>query len=156
MLVTLFMKLIYSQFLNKIIISNCIKIEWLFVIVNLLSSRIFIITRCFRVKFLSTFSKMIRHTTKTRKSKKMNFVDYFILFSRCNLSNFWSIINRFRSFNEYIFWIILKTLIKFQSLLKKIVIYFVWDKLTILSIFFHKIKNSSINFWNLIIFSNFL
>ena len=127
----------------------------MFVIVNLLSSRIFTITWYFQLKFLSTFSKMIRYITKTKKSKKINFVDYFILFSRCNLSNFWSIINRFRSSNEYIFWVILKTLMKFQSLLKKIVIYFVWDKLTILSIFFHKIKNSSISFWNLIIFSNF-
>ena len=148
------MKLICSQFLNNVMMSNCIEIEWLFVIVNLLSSRMFTITRYFRVDFLSTFLKMIRHITKTKKSKNVSFVDYFILFSRCNLSNFWSIIKRFRSSNEYIFWVILKTLMKFQSLLREIVIHFVLNKLTILSIFFQKIKNSSINFWNLIIFSN--
>ena len=146
----------YSQFFNNVIISNCIEIEWLFVIVNLLSSRMFTTTRCFRVDFLLTFSKMIRYTTKTKKSKNVNFVAHFILFSRWSLSNFWSIINRSRSSSEYIFWVILKTLIKFQSLLKKIVIYFAWDKLTILSIFFQRIKNSSINFWSLIIFSNLL
>ena len=95
-----FIKLICSQSRINVIMLICMKMNYSFVIINLLSSRMCMTTRCFFFDFLFETLNTVRHTTKIKNSKNVNLKNHCILLLSCSLSNFLSITNRFRSSSE--------------------------------------------------------